>query len=445
MKMRLLVFLLIMMISENILAKDYLISSAVELAALSLKAGDKVILKDVEWKNQRLIFTGNGKESNPIILTTEHPGKIKLTGSSTLLIDGKWLVVDGLYFTDGYSLKGDVITADAKSSYCRITNCAILNFNPPDKKVDYKWVSLYGKHNRVDHCWLEGKTHQGTTLVIWLSDKPNYHQVDHNYFGRRPDLGVNGGETIRIGTSTWSFYDSYTIVENNIFEHCDGELEIVSNKSCKNSIRNNLFFESKGTLTLRHGNEADVYGNYFIGNGIEKTGGIRIICENHKVHDNYFQGLTGTQLSGTINLMDGLPNPQLTSHWQVKNASIYNNFIVNCRETFVIGSGKNPERYLPPVNCIINNNSIYSYAKLIDEVDKEARVKFEGNMIDKSFSGKTIPDGFVVTDLLLKKDTNGVWLLPGSPFASSGKLTALLRMEDVGPDWNPKHQLLVNN
>ena len=39
---------------------------------------------------------------------------------------------------------------------------------------------------------------------------PNYHLISHNYFGFRPALGVNGGETIRVGTSEWSFNTSRT-------------------------------------------------------------------------------------------------------------------------------------------------------------------------------------------------------------------------------------------
>ena len=71
------------------------------------------------------------------------------------------------------------------------------------------------------------------------------------------------GETIRIGTSANSMESSRTIVENNTFKNCDGEIEIISNKSANNIFRNNLFLESKGSLTLRHGNNALVEGNVF--------------------------------------------------------------------------------------------------------------------------------------------------------------------------------------
>ena len=93
------------------------------------------------------------------------------------------------------------------------------------------------------------------------------------------NLGVNGGETIRIGTSANSMESSRTIVENNTFKNCDGEIEIISNKSANNIFRNNLFLESKGSLTLRHGNNTLVEGNVFLGNNVSKTGGIRVINE----------------------------------------------------------------------------------------------------------------------------------------------------------------------
>jgi poly(beta-D-mannuronate) lyase len=428
MKKQLLIFLL-SVLTVHLFATEYRVSSAAELSSLKLMPGDKVILKEGEWKDQQLLFKGTGTEKQPIILTIEKPGKIKLTGKSTLKIDGQWLIVDGLYFTDGFSEKEDVIQFSKKSLNCRLTNSAVVNFNHPDKKVDYKWVSVYGHHNRVDHCWLEGKTHQGTTLVIWLDSTANYDLIDHNYFGKRPDLGVNGGETIRIGTSTWSMFDSYTTVEKNIFDHCDGEIEIISNKSCKNILRDNLFYECAGTLTLRHGNDADVYGNYFIGNNLENTGGIRVIAENHKVHDNYFQNLTGTGLMAAISIMDGLPNPELTSHWQVKNAKIYHNTIINCTESLTIGAGKNAERYLKPQNTSFTDNIISTKERAIHWADDSAELRFENNVIWLAADADEQLSGFVKKDPQLEKDNNNLYHEKNKP------LRVFWQSEKVGPDW----------
>ena len=59
---------------------------------------------------------------------------------------------------------------------------------------------------------------------------------------------------------------SRMIVEDNYYEHCDGEAEIISNKSCENIYRRNTFVECKGAL-MRHGNRCTAEGNWFFGHG----------------------------------------------------------------------------------------------------------------------------------------------------------------------------------
>ena len=81
-----------------------------------------------------------------------------------------------------------------------------------------------------------GKTHQGTLLVVWLSDKPNYSQIDHNYFGPRPDLRVNGGEIIRIGTSECPMFVSFAVVATNFFVGCKGETGFIYINSVHNQV-----------------------------------------------------------------------------------------------------------------------------------------------------------------------------------------------------------------
>ena len=107
---KIVLFLLLVLVLNESFARKFLVSSADELSKLKLIPGDTVILKEGEWKNQQLRFSGRGTEQKPICLLVQKPGKTLLTGSSTLKIDGEWLVADGLYFTDGYSLKDDVVS-----------------------------------------------------------------------------------------------------------------------------------------------------------------------------------------------------------------------------------------------------------------------------------------------------------------------------------------------
>jgi len=256
------------------LATEYYVTTSSEITSAmnGAQPGDTLTMATGVWTDAHIVFEGNGTEDQPILLRSESPGYVILSGSSNLRIAGDYLIVDGLYFKNGYSSSGGVIEfrngSSNLSNYCRLTNTAIENYNPANASIGYKWVSLYGSHNRVDHCYFKGKNHIGTTLVVWferISDPPaHYHLIDHNYFAHRPELGENGGETIRIGTSTYSMSDSYTIVEHNYFEYCNGEAEIISNKSCENIYRYNTFYECKGALTLRHGNRCTVYGNFFL-------------------------------------------------------------------------------------------------------------------------------------------------------------------------------------
>jgi len=403
----------------------YTIASAAELTALKLVAGDKVVLKSGDWTNQQLNFKAKGTKENPITLTVEKAGETILSGNSSLKIDGEWLIADGLVFKNGYLDKGHVVHFTATTSNSRLTNTVIDHFNHPDKTIDYKWVSLYGTNNRVDHCEFTGKSHQGTTLVVWLSDKPNYHQIDHNYFGPRPALGVNGGETIRIGTSDWSMYDSYTKIENNIFDKCDGETEIISIKSGNNTVNNNLFYECDGTLTFRHGNNNTVSDNYFIGNKKANTGGIRIIGENHIVKGNYLQGLAGRNLRAAISVMNAVENPKLNEYWQVKNAAIQENIIVDSREAFVLGSGKDAARKVIPDGLNVSNNYVINPTTLILKMDNPTNSVIENNQVE----GASLESGFIKMGSDLVK-ANGIWQKKSkvrTPFWLDTK---------VGPEWD---------
>lgn len=403
-KMRSTFLVLILLVGIN-LAEEFKVNNVDEFNSTlkKIKPGDVIYLAEGEWKDCRLLFAAMGNKENPIYLKAETPGKVLFTGNSSLRIAGNYLVVNGLYFKNGYTEKGDVIEfrKDSKSvsNYCRLTNTAIIDYCPSGDKSANKWVSLYGSHNRVDHCYFKNKSNEGCLLVVWLSDKPNYHLIDSNYFAYRPDLGRNGAEIIRAGTSDWSMYPSHTIIEHNLFEQCNGEREIISNKSCCNIYRYNTFIECKGTLTLRHGNHAEVYGNYFFGNNVKGTGGIRIIGEGQKVYNNYLQDLEGEDAFSAISIMNGVPDSPPNRYFQVKNALVAFNTLINNRHSIEIGVGKDAELNLPPINSVIANNIVYSTkGALIKYIDIPKNFKWEGNLVYGSDLGITNPGGISIAD-----------------------------------------------
>lgn len=422
--MKILLFFLIISLFP-IDAAVYRTSSAAEIKEVLKKVnpGDTLIMNSGIWKDQEIVFSANGTKQLPVYLIAEEKGEVILTGSSKLKIYGDYLVVDGLYFKDGSIDKGAVIEfrdgVSKISNYSRLTNTAIVDYNPPDINTDYKWVSLYGRHNRVDHCYFEGKNHSGTTLVVWLDEEPNYHLIDSNYFGHRPDLGFNGGETIRVGTSHWSMYDSYTTVENNYFEKCNGEREIISNKSCKNVYRYNTFYECAGTLTLRHGNDCTVESNFFFGGDEPLSGGVRVIGENHKIINNYFYGLNGEDVWSALPIMNGVPNSPLNRYFRVKNALVAFNTFINCRYNIIIGTGADDELSLVPENSIIANNIfLNSPNPVINRITEPQNFKMEGNIYFNTSPG-TDSAGFINKEPQYYK--NCFWKLSGADLQSEGK------------------------
>src|SRR6185369_7900970 len=182
----------------------------------------------------------------------ETAGKVVLSGRSSVTLDGEYLEISGLSMEHG-QLTGDGVKLAGRN--CRLTQSAIVGGN-------YKFfVHLFGTSNRVDHCYLAGKTNDSPTLQVEVEGRANHHRIDANHFGPRPPLGRNGGETMRVGYSHQSMTNSATLVEGNLFDRCDGEIEVISNKSCENIYRQNTFLDCAGFLTLRHGNRCRVEGN----------------------------------------------------------------------------------------------------------------------------------------------------------------------------------------
>lgn len=401
-------------ISRDALALDLPVRTPAEFtdAVKAAKPGDSITLADGEWRDADLLLSAEGAETAPITLRAQIPGRVVLSGKSRLRISGRHLVVEGLRL-EGITSSDDLLafSADSKrvAQHCRLTQGVIVDCRPDDPRSESKWVSLYGAHNRVDHCYFAGKQHAGATLVVWLSDEPNHHRIDHNHFGPRQPLGRNGGETIRVGDSNWSLHDSHTVVEQNLFTRCDGEAEIVSNKSCGNVYRGNTFVECSGTLTLRHGNRCRVDANFFLGNGARGSGGVRIIGEDHRVVNNYFADLTGDDTRSALTIMNGLPDSPLHGYFQVRNAYVGFNSFVNCKRSLTVGAGES-RNTLPPVDCTIANNLLASQkGTLVEQLREPQNCVWRGNLFHGQKLGIMPADGITLADPKLNLAADGLW------------------------------------
>ena len=387
-------------------------------AVKEAQPGTTITLANGIWKDTELLFEGKGTKENPIRLTAEEKGKVVLEGQSNLRMAGEYLHVEGLVFKNGYTPTNEVISfkkdKNSLANHSRLTECVIDNFSNPERHEPDTWVALYGKNNRLAHNHLVGKRNRGVTMIVRLNSvesQENHNQIDHNYFGPRQNLGSNGGETLRIGTSHYSRKNSNTLVESNYFDRCNGEHEIISNKSGQNTYKNNVFYECTGTLTKRHGNQTLVDGNVFIGNNKPSTGGIRVINGQQTVTNNYGIGLTGYRFRGAFVIMNGIYNSPINRYDQAKDAVVNNNTFINC-DHVQFCAGADEERTAPPENCIVANNIFYNenQDKLFTVYDDITGITFKDNILSPNI--ETISnEGFVPMKLELSLNDKG-FLLP---------------------------------
>ncbi|MDB5203406.1 MAG: TonB-dependent receptor [Ferruginibacter sp.] len=340
------------------------VSDAFSLVEANKKAkpGDIIILKNGEWKNVSALLTCRGTALQPIRFKAETPGKLLLTGNSSLSIGGEYIIVDGWSFVKGFSGNKPVISFRSSqkdlAKNCRVTNSSIADYNNPKRGDENYWIAFYGSENRLDHCSFLNKQNFGVLIAVMLEEtgsRENHHSIDSNYFGLRPALGSNGGEIIRVGVSGTSMYNSFTNIHHNLFENCDGEVEIISLKSGGNFIRDNIFKTCQGSVVLRHGNNNTVEHNIFDGANKPGTGGVRVINEGQWVVNNLFVNCTGSNFRAPLAVMSGVPNSPVNRYMPVRDAVIANNSFVNCSR-LSFGEGHDTERSQLPKNVFVANN-----------------------------------------------------------------------------------------
>ncbi len=461
------------------LADEFSVSSATEIssAMTMVQPGDTLTMTNGIWNNQEITFYGNGNEHNPILLRAGEPGHVILTGTSRLQVNGSYLIVNGLYFLGSYGEYYKVPLIDFKNQChdCRLTNTAMVNCNPENWRLLYKWVQAGGTHNRIDHCYFSGKNHEDALLKILIPNNgPGYSRVDHNYFGDIPVGKTNNGwETIRIQGPQVAA--GKTIVEDNLFYRCDGEIEIISLKAGDNDIRRNTFYESMGTLTCRLNTGNRIYNNFFIGNDKRGTGGIRMYSKDHIITNNYFENLNGSSpLYSALSYMTaqvGMP--------EVENVLAAFNTMVNCRYTIEIAVGRDAGagRIIPPRGLrFANNIAINSAGDFIHYREDVTGISYEGNILYGTDIGIPITAGIDTIDPKLYPAPDNLWRLSndspaidnavgdythvmidldGQPrndghhdigadeFSSAPILNRPLTRDDVGPDWIKQPDLPV--
>jgi poly(beta-D-mannuronate) lyase len=379
-------FIICMFLAMQAMAKDYYVTTANEVHQLNntLQAGDVVIWKNGNYTNQKIIFEpiNAGSKNEPIILKAEQAGKVVYSGSSNIIIRGKYIQVEGFWWNNNCLLENgeDVILIDEKNKqgitteYCTVKNCAVTNYTPTDESINSNDVAILGKYNTLEYCSFWGKKHQGPNVVVRYktgngykegSDMApsTYHHIHHNFFGYRTMPEGNGGEVIRVGDSKTSFTKGFNIIEYNYFTNEVKEPEVISNKSCYNTYRFNSFVNNEGAMVLRHGNNCLVYGNYFNGSKTAKSGGIRIINPQQTVFNNYINNIQASadKMKAAIVVMSGLEGSPLNGYYAADSAIVAYNIINDCNSPAIKLNVGNTSKGLPlvlPNHVLLSNNIV---------------------------------------------------------------------------------------
>ncbi len=428
-----------------------LVSSHSELTAAISNAseGTTIILSDQTWTDVQISINKNGTAENPIIIKAQTPGSVFFEGRSNISLGGSYIIFEGVIFQNASGL----ITSDDKIEpiiefrdtsnndcvNCHVRNIKIDSYNGTSSQetLKFKWIIIYGEYNEVSYSSFIGKNGVGSIINDNHNNStPDYSKIHHNYFADRVPVnnnvnGLNDQDAIRIGVSTTSLSDSFTEVYDNFFNNWSGEVEIISNKSGSNKYYNNTFRDYQGTLTLRHGNNTEVFGNYFFGDNNSFSGGVRVIGEDHKVYNNYFEGLryrkpngSGSNTTGAINITNGTPDSALNEYFQVKNVQIINNTLVDCDLGVRVGTEQNSSTTLAPENITIANNIMLdsSISALQETTPPSGNSTYEGNitqngiwdLINGENSNQTITSG------LLEAGTEFYRLVSESPAIDAG-------------------------
>ncbi|MEX2216027.1 MAG: polysaccharide lyase 6 family protein [Phycisphaeraceae bacterium] len=378
---------------------------------------------------QPLVMIRSGSAEQPITIRPKNKGGVTIEGKAGFLIKGAGhVVIEGLTFACD-NTRPAIELIDCQN--IRITRNRFRVINTPAPRQN--WVHIYGGlsgSNRIDRNLFEGLSVPGAFIAIDGSEKEPYQiskgdLIEFNHFKDIAASEAGGARAIRLGWTGLGASVGQTVVENNLFDNCDGDTEIITVRSSGQTLRFNTFRNCSGYVTLRLGSGNTIEANFFQASPREeKVGAIRVHGSDAKVFNNYMEGMT----QPAILLPNGV---KTTSPGQVprpaaKGAAIVFNTLVDCLSGSLDISndsgGSWPEQ---PTNCIIANNVVIAYnANLIETHGRGQGVTWLGNIMyhagDRAKVGLDLPVDQINITVPKLRNPGDFWRLgPSSPAIDS--------------------------
>jgi poly(beta-D-mannuronate) lyase len=405
--------------------------------------GDEIILAngsyDVSSNKDTKFSDRKGTATKPIIVRAQEVGKVTLEGSATRykFENCKFFTWYGFNHTHPSSRENDNIFFDGGNNN-RFARCEV-KLDDKDNRSKRHWLKISNcKAMKVDHCFFHHKESEGQFCNVSF-DGDNEHGegplFEYNYFLHQDynkhvgddNIGDAGGEAIQMGASQVCRFYFRGIFRYNYFEECNGDGEMITNKSSGNIYYNNSFTKTLGTMTLRHGDSTAMLGNYFEACGLRVGGAKNLIANNHftKNSAKKDQRLPLVITSGDWELDPERPREeQQGAHWEhVVNNNIILNTFANGDGTakFIVFWGMKQGPKMPTGNKFKGNIITAKNGKLLQFAEG---VTASGNTISDNIgfiTGSAIHADLSTSmatreDPLLTEDSDGIYRLQsGSP------------------------------
>jgi poly(beta-D-mannuronate) lyase len=335
----------------NVGAKVYKVSNADDFkkAIMVILPGDTIEIANGNYSGWEMDLNTNGTPTQPVIIKGQEPGKVVFSGNinkPVFQLTGSFTEISNLAFSGCTVFKSGgangVLIELKGSKFCRISHCNFSKNVAKAQSTPIVVVSGKGEHNRVDHCVFTGNIdNQEVQVKITANAVPLYSLVDYNEFRDKPKVtwkNSNGGECVQVGQDPIMLgtQEAFSVVRDNRFIHCDGEPEVISNKSSANKYINNQFEDCNGELVMRGGHDCLIDSNIFKGG----SGGIRINGTHHTITNNRLE-----KLPTAIRLMYGMAKGKIETGFYIaaSDCIIKNNRINNCTTGILIGDSKNAD------------------------------------------------------------------------------------------------------
>jgi len=432
---------------------------ALEEAVGALEPGDAVLLADGDYATERPIRVEGlrGTAAAPIAIRAAARGRATISGAAGFVLkDCEHLVLEGLVFA--HDADRHAVLLDGCRGVRVTRNVFRLSERAKPRHMEH-WVYAVGAHslsNRIDHNRFERKANSGSHVFVRGDDAAlvcsRHDRIDHNHFRDVVHAnGTNGYETVRTGSNDLgaSGQSSFTLIERNLLEQCSGESEVMSVKSSDTVVRQNTLVNCFGMICLRLGNRSEVCGNFVLADdGGPGRGGVKLYGHGHRVHSNYFQGLTGTKHEAPLALVPGIFDTPTTDRIgkaydslttvPAARAWIAFNTWVDCSPLQFGFARHDVRKHIPRENTFVNNlvartrpqQGPLIILELIEGFRAEGNLGYDcGNAFDPAWAGwfRSVEPG-----LRREEEAPGLWrLTAASPAIDAAAEGAPAAGEDV--------------